>query len=767
MMRGVDLKMNAYRLKKSHLKTFVISIISVSAIFASVGTLMIRGIEEWSYSSMKKEYLSYTRGHAHTIGKALEAQDIVDSLMSERIMSAARVVAEMQEHYSGELSTVARTLGVDTILVYDESGTTVNSAEEAYIGFSPSPGHPARDFYDSTLISYVGGIREDAVKGVNIKYGYLKLPDGGFVQVGITESEIGSTMSGLDLDRLLQEIKGTGSIRYVSYANRHFRIVGSTDESMKGKYLEENERLAILNGQMVESTDGTEWDGIYRLVVPVYSGGSGAGSLIAGIEMKETDSLIVLLSNLGVFLLGTIYVVLLFMILSSYKKDKRLWKLAYTDGLTGLPNDLYLKEVLEDKLSRDRKLSIALLMVNLNDFRNISMTLGYETGDRMLKEIAERLEALAKNGITLYRYAADRFVLLYEDCRSRNESRAIAMRIDDLFAKPFKLQESFKYLSVQVGVSDSEGSQKSADQLLKEASVSLSSIRDLEDSSMAFFDSYMEKELKREEAIEEELSKLLQGEGDARFYLVFQPMVSMENDRITGFEALARFESESLGLVMPMEFIRVAERKQIICQLGEVIFREACEFLRMLESSGNHGIKVAVNVSGVQLMKECFAEGVRDIIGRCGADPSMIELEITESILVEDFEEINKRLGYLRSQGIRIHLDDFGTGYSSLHRLKELEVDTLKIDRSFISPLDGNRDDVSIVTDIISMAHRTGLVVVAEGVETKSQKDYLKANGCDIYQGYLVSPPLVKDKAIELLMINKIVNQETEDNQTA
>jgi EAL domain-containing protein (putative c-di-GMP-specific phosphodiesterase class I) len=333
--------------------------------------------------------------------------------------------------------------------------------------------------------------------------------------------------------------------------------------------------------------------------------------------------------------------------------------------------------------------------------------------------------------------------------------------------KPFKLQESFKYLSVQVGISDTEGSRKSADQLLKEASVSLGSIKDPEESSLAFFDSYMESELQREEAIEEELSKFLQGEGDARFYLVFQPMVSMEDDRITGFEALARFESKALGLVMPMEFIQIAERKQLICQLGEVIFREACEFLRMLESSGNHGIKVAVNVSGVQLMKECFAEGVRDIIGRCGADPSMIELEITESILVEDFEEINERLGQLRNQGIRIHLDDFGTGYSSLHRLKELEVDTLKIDRSFITSIDSNRSDLSIVTDIVSMAHRTGLVTIAEGVETKSQKDYLKANGCDIYQGYLVSPPLVKDKAIELLKLNKKVYQETEDNHTA
>lgn len=761
------MKMNAYRLKKSHLKAFIVSIISVSAIFAAVGTLTARGIEEWSYSSMKKEYLSYTRGHAHTIGKALEAQAIVDSLMSERIMSAAKTISEMRNPDQDDLRAFARTINVDSILIYDDRGTVINSADDAYFGFSPKQGHPARDFYASTLISYVGGIREDAIQGVNIKYGYLKLPDGGFVQVGITESEIGSTMSGLDLDRLLHEIKGTGSIRYVSYANRHFRIVGSTNESMKGKYLEEDERLAILNGQLVESTDGTEWDGIYRLVVPVHSGGSGAGSLITGIEMKETDYLIVLLSNLGMFLLVTIYIILLLMILSSYKKDKKLWKLAYTDELTGLPNNLYLKEVLEDKLSRDRNLSIALFMVNLSDFGNISMTHGYETGDRLLKEIAERLGALTKTGISLYRFAADRFVLLYEDCRSRNESRAIAMRIDDIFVKPFRLQESFKYLSVQVGISDTEGSRKSAEQLLKEASVSLGSIKDPEESSLAFFDSYMESELQREEAIEEELSKFLQGEGDARFYLVFQPMVSMEDDRITGFEALARFESKALGLVMPMEFIQIAERKQLICQLGEVIIREACEFFRMLESSGNHGIKVAVNVSGVQLMRECFDEGVRDIIGRCGADPSMIELEITESILVSDFEEINERLAQLRNQGIRIHLDDFGTGYSSLHRLKELEVDTLKIDRSFIISIDSNRSDLSIVTDIISMAHRTGLVVVAEGVETKSQKDYLKANGCDIYQGYLVSPPLVKDKAIELLKLNKKVYQETEDNHTA
>nr|WP_245250841.1 bifunctional diguanylate cyclase/phosphodiesterase [Youngiibacter multivorans] len=455
------------------------------------------------------------------------------------------------------------------------------------------------------------------------------------------------------------------------------------------------------------------------------------------------------------------------MILSSYRKDKRLWKVAYTDDVTGLPNSLYLKEVLEDKLLRMRNTNFAVLMVNLTDLKTINMILGYETGDRMVKEISERLETLAKNGLTLYRFAADRFVFLYEGCRNRHDSRAIAMRIDDLFVKPFRLNESFKYMSVQVGISDTDGAQKSADQLLKEASVSLGSIKDVEDSSLAFFDSYMENELQREEAIEEELSKLLQGEGDGRFYLMFQPMVSMEDDRITGFEALARFESKALGLVMPMEFIRIAERKQIICQLGEVIFREACSFLRELKTIGQDEIKVAVNVSGVQLMRDCFSEGVRDIIERCGADPSMIELEITESILVSDFEEINERLRLLRNQGIRIHLDDFGTGYSSLHRLKELQVDTLKIDRSFISSIDDSGEEDSIVRDIISMAHRIGLVAIAEGVETKSQKDYLKSNGCDIYQGYLMSPPLEKHKAIDLLMQINSGPELTDENQTA
>lgn len=759
--------MNAYRLKKSHIKTFVVSIISVSAIFASVGTLMTRGIEEWSYTSMKKEFLSYARGHSHSIGKALEAQRIVDGLLDERIMSAAKAVSELDGPDASDLRALARTTGVDSVIIYDESGTAINSTDEAYIGFSPKYGHPARAFYDSTLISHVGEIREDSVRGGHVKYGYLRLSEGGFIQVGISEAEIGTMTSGLDLDRLLQEIKGAGSIRYVSYADRDFKIVGSTDETLKGKFLEEDERVAVSNGHMLGSPSGTDWDRLYRVVVPVYSRSSNVGSLIIGADIKETESLIVMISGLGMLLLGTVYVVLLFMILSSYRKDKRLWKVAYTDDVTGLPNNHYLSEVLDDILRKSRDASVAVLMVNISDFKTINMTLGYETGDRMLRETAERLGTLTRDGISLYRFAADRFVLLLEECVDRNESRAIAMRIDDLFLRPFRFGDSLKYMSVQVGISDMDGAQKSAGQLLKEASVSLSSIKDPEGSSLAFFDSYMENELQREEAIEEELSKLLQGEGNGRFYLMFQPVVSIKDDRITGFEALARFESEALGLVMPMEFIRIAERKQIICQLGEVIFREACEFLRMLESSGNHGIKVAVNVSGVQLMRECFAEGVRDIIGRCGADPSMIELEITESILVSGFEEINERLGQLRNQGIRIHLDDFGTGYSSLHRLRELQVDTLKIDRSFISSVNGNSDNGSIVSDIISMAHRTRLAVIAEGVETAQQKGYLAANGCDYYQGYLVSPPLEKDKAIELLIQYNSTDDLTDDNQSA
>ncbi len=761
-------KVNATRLKRAHLKTYFISIISVTVIFSSIGSFLVRGIEEWGYSSMKKEFTSLTRGHSYSIGNALEAKRVVDGLLGERIMMAAKAVSESKGSYTTEeLKDIAIDMGVSSIIVYDERCTAKYSADEAYLGFSPSEGHPAKAFFDSTLISYVGEIREDAVKGGHIKYGYLRQSKGGFIQVGISESEIGSMMSGLDLDKLLLEIKGTGSIRFVAFADRNFKIIGSTDESIKGKYLEEDERLALTQNHVLGSTAGTDWDRIYRVIVPIYIRGSNEGSLIIGTEMKGTDSLIVLISNLGIVLLGTVYAVLLFMILSSYKKDKRLWKVAYTDSVTGLPNSIYLKEDLEDKLQRSRNSNLAVLMVDLNDFKNVNMTLGYETGDRMLKEVAERLEALAKNGLTLYRFAADKFVFIYEGYKTRYESRAIAMRIDDIFAKPFRLNESIKYMSVQVGISDTEGVQKSADQLLKEASVSLGSIKDVEDSSLAFFESYMEYELEREEAIEEELSKLLQGEGDGRFYLMYQPMVSIESDRITGFEALARFESKALGLVMPMEFIRIAERKQIICQLGEVIFREACAFLRELESLGQEDIKVAINVSGVQLMRECFAEGVRDIIERCGTEPTLVEIEITESILLNDFDEINERLGCLRSQGIRIHLDDFGTGYSSLHRLRELQVDTLKIDRSFISSINDTGEEGSIVRDIISMAHRIGLAAIAEGVETKSQKDYLKVNGCDIYQGYLVSQPLEKDKAIELLILRNSNREETDENQPA
>lgn len=764
-LQNGGLYMNANRLKKSHLKTFVISITAITVIFASVGTMMVRIIKEWGYSSVQKEYRSFARGHSHSIGKALEAHYIVDGLLSDRIMSAARAVSTMTSQSTYDLKVLAITMGVDSIIIYDRNGIAVSSADEDYIGFSPSSGHPARDFYDSTLISHVGEIREDSVKGGLVKYGYMRLSKGGFIQVGISEAEIGVMMKGLDVSDILDEIKGTGRLGFASYAGRDYRIEASTDESWTGKYLEEEDRAAIDSGTTLEYTDGTANDPLYRVIVPVYRGNTIDGALIIGAGMKGTEDLIELISILGMFLLSTVFMVLFFMIITSYRKDKKLWNLAYKDKLTGLPNDMYLKEVLEEIL--DKSLNVAVLIVNIPDLRDISITFGYDTRNEIINEAFTRLSGMTRDGLTLYRFSEDRFVFLYEGYKNRYESRAVAMRIDDLFLKPFRINESLKYLPVQVGISDTEGKIKTADQLLKEASVSLGSIRSLEDSNMAFFDSYMENELQREEAIEEELTKLLQGEGDARFYLVFQPLVSLENGRIIGFEALSRLESESLGLVMPMEFIRIAERKQLICNLGEVIFREACAFLRKLAACGHDGIKVAVNVSGIQLMKECFTEGVRDIVGRCGTDPSLIELEITESILMNDFEEINERLRVLRSYGIRIHLDDFGTGYSSLHRLRELQVDTLKIDRSFVSSIGETGEENSIIKDIISMAHRIGLITVAEGVETNAQKDYLKANGCDIYQGYLASPPLTKDKAIELLALNYTDIDETDENQTA
>jgi EAL domain-containing protein (putative c-di-GMP-specific phosphodiesterase class I) len=275
------------------------------------------------------------------------------------------------------------------------------------------------------------------------------------------------------------------------------------------------------------------------------------------------------------------------------------------------------------------------------------------------------------------------------------------------------------------------------------------------DIGICFFDEEMREHIAREEIISRELTQIAGGEKTERLFLQYQPILDLETNRICGFEALARLNSEQLGRVPPLEFIPIAEKTKLIIPLGNEIILKAFHFSNVLKENGHRTVGVTINISAIQLMRHDFTENLIETAERMRIDPAYVILEITESVFATNYQEINRILGKLKEFGFRIAIDDFGTEYSSLARERELNVNCLKIDKYFIDKLLTLEPEQAITEDIISMGHKLGHSIIAEGIEYEKQLQYLKDHGCDKIQGYLIGKPLDEEAALEMIKDQK------------
>jgi diguanylate cyclase (GGDEF)-like protein len=438
------------------------------------------------------------------------------------------------------------------------------------------------------------------------------------------------------------------------------------------------------------------------------------------------------------------------LIVITYNKSASQLKLAYYDPLTNLPNDSYMKEYLSSKIAQRKIKNKAIFLINMRNFRTINIALGFEVGDLIIREIADRLEeALGKKGM-LFRFTADRFVFYVENYQDAKDLEKVSKIIASVFDRPFEYLKRNKQIRPEIGIVEISDRYRNVDDLMKDASITITYLANGVTDHM-IFNAEMRTKVEREEVIELELIRSYKNIHDDIVHLEYQPKINARTNEIVGFEALARMNSKKLGFVSPSEFIDIAEKKQLILPLGTAILEKACIFTRKLVSMGFKDIRVAVNVSGIQLLMDDFIDTVEDIIKRTGIETRNLELEITETILLENYAMINNVLEKLRAMGIEVSMDDFGTGFSSLASIGELNIDIVKIDRHFIMKIVKGTEKNLITNDIISMAHKLGLQVIAEGVETGIQREYLLRHGCEVMQGYYFSRPLTENKAIDVL----------------
>lgn len=432
------------------------------------------------------------------------------------------------------------------------------------------------------------------------------------------------------------------------------------------------------------------------------------------------------------------------------RAEERFNYLAYHDALTGLPNRLSLLSRLEQALPEAHRYrwSLAVIFIDLDRFKTINDTLGHQTGDQLLMTVANRLTRCVRASDTVARLGGDEFVIVLPDAGNMADIAQVASKILDAFQESIEIDGHELHSSPSLGIAVYPTDGADTDTLMKNADTAMYHAKAAGRNTYQFYVEEMNLEAINRMKLEH---KLRQAAAKGQFSLHYQPQFNTENQHPIGVEALLRWSTPEDGMIGPNEFIPVAEETGLVIGIGNWVLREACQQLQAWRQAGLPDLTVAVNVSARQLLQRGFLDAVESALKDSGLPPALLELEITESVLMNDPKEAIATLDQLRDMGVSLAIDDFGTGFSSLSYLKLLPIHQLKIDRSFVADLEYDLNDRAIAFGTIALAHSLGLKVVAEGVETEDQLELLRVNGCDNVQGYLFSRPLNANAAFDFL----------------
>ncbi len=424
--------------------------------------------------------------------------------------------------------------------------------------------------------------------------------------------------------------------------------------------------------------------------------------------------------------------------------EQQLVHEALHDGLTGLPNRAWFMEQLQvslDLVRSQKDRLFAVLFLDLDRFKLINDSIGHMVGDQLLIGIAKRLSQCIKPGDKVARLGGDEFTILLDDIRSASEAVEVADRIQNHLSKPFNVGGYETFTTVSIGIALSNSDYQLPEDFLRDADTAMYQAKSLGKARHVIFDKGMHARAVNLLQLETDLRRAIDRD---EFFIEYQPIVELQSGRLTGFEALVRWQHPDRGSVLPDRFIAVAEETGFIVPIGQWVLLQAC--LQMQRWNEKHSpaspLSISVNLSGRQFGHSNLLEQVTQILDATGLDPRSLKLEITESVVMDSVESAAGTLEKLRALGVELSIDDFGTGYSSLSYLHRLPIDTLKIDRSFVSRMVENDENKEIVRTIIMLAKTLGMGVIAEGVETQEQAELLRELGCQYVQGYLVSKPL-------------------------
>lgn len=435
------------------------------------------------------------------------------------------------------------------------------------------------------------------------------------------------------------------------------------------------------------------------------------------------------------------------------RTQERLAYLAQYDQLTDLPNRSLFNDRLVASLQQAQRhhRQMALMFLDLDHFKDINDTLGHSAGDKLLKDVAKRLQRCVRAEDTIARLGGDEFTIIMNEVKHRQDSATVAEKILDSLSHPFVLEGEEVFVTTSIGIAGYPGSGKDPEILIRHADTALYRAKSEGRSNYQFFEAEMNLAVSERMNM---INALRHATKRKEFFLYYQPLINARSGKVFGMEALLRWQHPERGLIPSSEFVPLLEETGLIIPVGEWVLREACRQNRIWQEAGLESLIVSVNLSVRQFHKRNLVDLVKSAIDEAGICPQQLQLEVTESVLLDRNYAANKTLTRLRDKGIKLAIDDFGTGYSSLSYLKQYRFDTLKFDRSFIQGITSSDNGAAIVASVINLGHSLGMTVVAEGVESQQQLTILHDRDCDQFQGYLFGYPMSTESCTRWLLQN-------------
>lgn len=436
--------------------------------------------------------------------------------------------------------------------------------------------------------------------------------------------------------------------------------------------------------------------------------------------------------------------------------EEKMFNLAYYDQVTGLPNNYLFEKMLTDTInySEKGKHRFAVFYLDIDSFEVINDAIGRSSGNFLLREVGKSLKKCLSEDDVVCRYGRDEYAVLIQNADKTDGLGTVINKIFEIFKKPWFVDNQEFYITISMGISVYPDNGRDSQTLINNACSAMYNARGKGKNKHSFYDKSMKVNILQKIEAENSLRHAIEQE---EFVLYYQPQVDISTGRIVGTEALIRWHHPNKGIIRPDEFIPLAEKSGLIVPIGEWVLKTACRQNKMWQECGYSPMTVSVNVCACQFKQMDLVQVITGLLKEAELEPKWLELEITESVAMENFNLTIKTLNKLRELGVKISLDDFGNGYSSLNYLRQLPIDTLKIDKSFVQSLTSSKDDRVIAKAIIEMAHSLGLSVTAEGVDGYEQLSFLKSKGCDRGQGYLFSRPLPASRIEEVIKKEKIL----------